>query len=299
MICFYHNDNDGHASGAVVRKYYEDCCRGKYDVANRRQYLPLKMFEINYGMPIPWKEITRNERVVIVDFSFEPDDVERLLSLTEDVVWIDHHETALVELEEFDLWGLRRIGTAACELAWEFFFKDEPTPPAIQLVGDYDVWKFDYGDKTICFKYGMDIYNFDPGTKEGWDRWIWLFSNNEYTTDYYIQQGLPIKKYTEAHNEKYLNSLGFYADFEGYNAICCNKALTNSWLFDTIDLSTFDLQLFFSFDGKGYRYSLYTPHEHVHCGKIAERFGGGGHQGAAGFAHKQFLPKFTSKIRKV
>jgi len=35
-----------------------------------------------------------------------------------------------------------------------------------------------------------------------------------------------------------------------------------------------------------WQYSLYSTNPNVHCGEIAQKYGGGGHRGAAGFSSK-------------
>ena len=78
-ICFYHSaDLDGHCSGAIVRKKYPD----------------VELIGINYGDEFPWEKIPGN-LVIMVDFSLQPfDDMVRLLEMG-DIVWIDHHKSAI------------------------------------------------------------------------------------------------------------------------------------------------------------------------------------------------------------
>ena len=48
----------------------------------------------------------------------------------------------------------------------------------------------------------------------------------------------------------------------------------------------YDLLVAWVFDGYKFNYSLYSTNPDVNCAEIAERFGGGGHKGAAGFSSK-------------
>lgn len=293
MICFYHNDLDGHASGAVVKYWHSKLSE---------DYPDLDMHEWNYGMRIPWEKIHEDRSVIIVDLSFEPEDVEKLLEITSDVTWIDHHATAIQKLKDFELEGLRRDGTAACELCWEYFFgQKEEKPGAIKLVGDYDVWRYAYGERTKHFKLGFELFETDPGTKKGWGNWTWLFGPDDDATEYYVEYGKPIQKFIDKENKSYVNSAGFYANFEGYRVVCCNKAKANSWLFDSVNPDSYEIMIPYYFDGEKYKYSLYSNLSYINCGEIAQRFSykgkqGGGHKGAAGFLSEKFLPKFISKV---
>ena len=66
----------------------------------------------------------------------------------ENVTWIDHHKTAIENLNNFtDLPGIRDYSGdyAACMLTYKFFHKYIP-PYYVKLVSDRDVWKFKYGN---------------------------------------------------------------------------------------------------------------------------------------------------------
>lgn len=69
-----------------------------------------------------------------------------------EVIWIDHHKTAIPEhlMEEQGMEGIRGIGTAACELTWEYLYgPDDYCYELIQYLSAYDVWnkeRFDWND---------------------------------------------------------------------------------------------------------------------------------------------------------
>lgn len=104
--CIYHEaDLDGVMSAAIVKKYF----KGDIDL------LPY-----NYGKEIP--DVNKYDKVFVVDVSFG----SRTRFLFDewkekgiDVVWIDHHKTAIDDMRDYEVKGKRRIGTAACELTWE------------------------------------------------------------------------------------------------------------------------------------------------------------------------------------
>lgn len=92
-------------SAAIVKKYF----KGDIDL------LPY-----NYGKEIP--DVNKYDKVFVVDVSFG----SRTRFLFDewkekgiDVVWIDHHKTAIDDMRDYEVKGKRRIGTAACELTWE------------------------------------------------------------------------------------------------------------------------------------------------------------------------------------
>lgn len=77
-----------------------------------------------------------------------------------DVTWIDHHKTVIEAVKDYNVKGKRRIGTAACELTWEYLFDDIETPDVVELLSAYDVWdhdRFEWSD-VMAFQYGMRGY---------------------------------------------------------------------------------------------------------------------------------------------
>jgi len=270
MKCFYHNDLDGHCSAAILAKYYKE------------YGLPFKkddFFEINYDRDFPFDKIKKGEQVYIVDYSLKDNNEwKRLNKITDGVVWIDHHASALEKFGNLDLSGIRKDGTAACELAWKYFFENRPTPFAIKLLGDYDVFAFQYKDKTNLFQNAMRSYETFP-TNE-----IWQSLLDSDDVEFYLKEGDPISRYIAKEYEKQVKDNGFELDFEGLKAIVCNSHERRSQLFDSIyDESKHDIMMPFSFNGQKYTFSMYSTKDNVDCSKIAAKFGGGGHKKAAGF----------------
>jgi oligoribonuclease NrnB/cAMP/cGMP phosphodiesterase (DHH superfamily) len=111
--------------------------------------------------------------IILVDVSFPPKIMKDLAKLR--FIWIDHHVTAIESSRKFGydwLPGKRQeIGKAACELAWEFFFPDRPTPDIIQRISAYDVWdkdRFDWKTEVLPLQsalrvtYGVSEYYLWP-----------------------------------------------------------------------------------------------------------------------------------------
>jgi len=264
MKCFYHTDMDGKCAGAIVKKMF-----------GRGEYRP-----INYKDEFPFGEIEKNEDVVIVDFSLQGDgDFERLLEITERVVWIDHHKTAIEKHAHLEgrIDGIRRDGISGCELAWEYFYQNRPVPQVVRLLGDYDIWAFNYGDDTEHLQSGIRLYSTDAESLN-WNRWL----SPDYEPKEEIEAGRIATKYRDSYYAGLVKEWSFRTTFEGHPAIACNACSVSSQLFDTAD-GEFDLMIPFAFDGGQWTISLYTTKEGVDVSEIAKKYGGGGHNQAAGF----------------
>ncbi len=105
MKCFYHVDDDGKCAA-----FWVYLSAGVYD-GYESEFIP-----INYGMEFSFDKINPNEQVYIVDYSIMPDEMRKLLEITKDVTWIDHHKSAIERYTDFEIpiRGIRYDGIAAC-----------------------------------------------------------------------------------------------------------------------------------------------------------------------------------------
>jgi oligoribonuclease NrnB/cAMP/cGMP phosphodiesterase (DHH superfamily) len=271
MKCFHHNDMDGKCSAAIVARLYVHL----WKIPN------CQFIEIDYNHRFPIEIIEQGEEVFIVDFSLQTDDFEKLLSITDKVTWIDHHKTAIEKFKHIDcstVPGIRESGTAACVLVWRYLLPTLALPLAVDLIGDYDVWDFKYGDDARLFQLGIKAADYPVQSID----WQYLFENNDHC-DLIIKDGITIKTYEEARNLNIIENYGFYADFEGHRAVCCNNGKTNSQLFDRVKENSYEIMMPFIYDGKTYTVSIYTKRDDIDCSEIAKKYGGGGHRQAAGF----------------
>ena len=155
MKCFYHLDADGKCAAYWVHK--------RYPVLRDIDFI-----KMNYDSNIDWFSlISKDEYVIIVDFSFEPDDMRKILSKTKNVVWIDHHKSAIEKYKDFgeDIKGIRYDGIAGCMLTYCYYFvmvdgriefnenMTKSAPWMTKYIADHDVWKFEFGEETEDFKY--------------------------------------------------------------------------------------------------------------------------------------------------
>jgi uncharacterized protein len=274
--CFYHNDLDGHCAGAIVyRATQED---------ENDQYAD-QFIEINYNQTFPFEKIGTNERVFIVDFSLQKEgDFEKLLKITPNVIWIDHHKTAIERHKHIDdiVKGIRRDGTAGCVLTWEYFYPTSPTPQIVLMIGDYDIWNFTrWGNDLNMIQTAVRLYDNSPES-EYWEEWI----EDDHSLINLLEDGAIALQFRKNQYASLIKSWSFAAVFEGYKAICCNAGSVSSQLFDSV-FGSYDLMIPFVFDGKQWTVSLYTKSESIDCSELAKKYGGGGHKKASGFQCKK------------
>jgi len=277
MKCFYHRaDLDGHCSGAVVKMAFPQC----------------ELIGINYGDDFPWESIGYTETVYMVDFSLQPfTDMVKLFGAC-DLIWIDHHLSAIreCEKEEIDdaIKGLRRDGIGACRLVWDYL-KEEfellnggKTPTFIKLLSEYDVWNHS-DPRTLSFQYGMRQYDTFPENQSFWTE----FFDTERVQQV-VEEGGLLLRYENVQNKKYADSCSFETELDGLKCIAINKMLTSSKLFDSVwDKTKHDAMLTFGFRHGSWTVSLYSDKPDIDVSIIAKNRGGGGHKGASGFQCKE------------
>jgi len=269
ILIYYHNDMDGIASAAIVRKAFPD-----YEP----KYMPCQ-----YGQELELHFPRNYDLLFLVDFSFSEGLMKRLLRLYGyRFCWIDHHITAKESIPH--LWdvgaggieGKRCLSKSACELTWEFLFPKEEMPEAIKLIGDRDMWEFEYGEKTkiMCEYFFVKIRY--PG-----DEFLasLLSDDCDLTSAYACGEALMLSK-TGRVNKAF--SLGKDITFNGCKCLAINTPN------DVSDVGQkgykengYPIVLMWHMRVDEIKVSLRS--DTIDVEKIAKKYGGGGHKAAAGF----------------
>ena len=275
MKIFYHNDLDGQCSAHLI---------DRAEVYTNEED---KFYAMQYGMDFPLSDIQKGEMIFILDFSIEPDEMEKLLKVTGNVIWIDHHKTAIEKLVKYNgsLGGIRKVGEAGCVLTWQWLqsqkpFHYQPIPDYVKYIGDFDVMKFDFGDETRLFRAGCEAEDTHPRSPI----WRWFASCPEAV----IKQGKIVQKFMKKNREEYLRNYGFWVKWNGFQCFACNTPIWGSMPFEAVAPHT-SIWISFRYEKGGYwTVSLYSDKKQVDVGEIAANYkykgkSGGGHARAAGF----------------
>ena len=267
-ICFHHNDPDGHASGAIV----------KYALGN-----DVTLIESDYdGTPIPWDLVEQAEQVIVTDFSFPVDEMKRLAESRE-LVWIDHHKSAMLEFEGIaDDWpGIRDLSEAACVLTWKYFFPERPVPRAIVLIGDRDIWRWAEEDTG---PFGESLYNQDHDANNA-AFWKPLLEDDQAVLAKMIEEGTWLRENTLRNIDHMMAARSFVVQFEGYQTLAVNTRgngdvgnYGRDRGYEIVYTYVDEMQV----SGLTTVVTLFS--NKIDVSVIAKRFGGGGHAGAAGFS---------------
>lgn len=278
-IVFHHNDNDGKAAAAVIYQAYELFTDGSID----------KFISVNYNDSIPTPELVEEGDVVyIVDYSFTKATVQNLIDISKKadrLYWFDHHLSSLEVYDDIikdNICSKAIVDTERCgALITLDYFKHLGLicnnsayilDKIIKYVDDYDRWIHKYPE-SILFNIGSQMRDTNPTSL------LWV-------TDpiYSINDGRLIKQYNDKKNSNIVKKDGFVIKINGHECIVLNTPEASSQAFAEY-YEKYKFAIRFAFNGKNYKYSIYSDLEDINCAELAKRFNpkGGGHKGAAGF----------------
>ncbi len=286
MLCIYHiADHDGKGSAAIVK----------------RKFPEIELLGLNHDMEIPYEEIRRHDKIIICDIAL-PLDFMFELNESGDLTWIDHHASVINEYDEAmakgeqrEIKGLRRIGTAAVCLTWEYFYPGREIPEGIRLLGLNDI--FDLRDPRVRpFEYAFQSLGVNRPTDNTWDTLL----DESLNVNEMVAKGEAILSWIRVRNIRLSHSMAFESEYMGYKCICANMPQGYSEFFDSLpNIRDYDFMCNFFMNKKNsWNLSFYTAKDGVDVSKIAATMGGGGHVRAAGASKLKKLPEFLQKGRK-
>jgi len=274
MKIYHHNDADGRCAAAIVLRYAEIGPIG---------FGKIETIEVDYKDTIQVDKILANETVVIVDFSFKPEVMEKVLEQTSEIIWIDHHKTAFEYRYSKVIEGIRQVEFSGCELSWMYFRNGKLIPRAVSLIGDYDKWALKFQPECFEFYEGLKLENTTPQSGL-WDR---LFENHHKTVDRIIEQGKSAIQYRDNYCLNLIKQVGYETHIYAWPSLTAFAA--NMYYFGSRGFGDlfhrYDLVIAYIHDGRQFQVSLYS--EKVDVSEIAKHYGGGGHASAAGFVCKE------------
>ena len=252
--------------------YHADCTDGfgaAYSawkcLGNRAEYYPCK-----HGTEPP---NVRGKNVVILDFSFNNETTKKMIDEANQLLIIDHHKSAMVELHDIPNTHFDMTKSGAM-LSWEFFHPGKEPPKFIKYIMDRDLWtwELDYS-KEFSAAFDMVPFEFEEFEKFEDDS---VFDDAVKRGSYILAYSKTVvKKVCEKAQQRKLNDKDvlvvnashWMSEIGARLAPDCDFALI--WYWDH--------------EAQNTKVSLRAFHDTVDVAEIAKGFGGGGHRKAAGF----------------
>ncbi len=271
LVIAHANCPDGHAAAWVVSRAW----------GLDRQ--PEIVFA-TYGSAPP---DVRGRHVLVVDFSYPRAVLERMRADAASLVVLDHHETAMRDLDGFP-GAVFDMGQSGAGLAWRAAFPDGPEPPwVVAYTEDADLWRFQL-PRSREVRAGMRAY---PRTFEAWDRLV------DRAWSEVADEGAAILRAEKQHVASMCDA-SFMLDVADQRVPAAWAPILYSDVREELlarhPEASFSASLR-SIGGEHVEVGLGARKGGPHAGELAKQLGGGGHQGAAGF--RTTLERLTGMVR--
>ena len=253
--------------------YHADCTDGfgaAYSawkqLGNRAEYHACK-----HGSPPP---DVKDKVVVILDFSFNNETTKKMIAEATDLIVIDHHKSAMVELHDvtntyFDM------AKSGAMLSWDFFHPGKEPPKFIQYIQDRDLWKWELSySREFSAAFDMVPFEFEEFEKfeddsvfdDAVKRGSYILAYSKTVVKKVCDKASPRK--LDGMDVMVVNSSHWMSEIGARLAPDCDFAMI--WYYDHEDMKI--------------KVSLRSFHDKIDVSEIAKKYGaGGGHRKAAGF----------------
>ena len=231
----------------------------------------------------------RNAEVYTLDYSFPEDVLPAVLKQADSLTVVDHHITneRAATLATQSLFALDHSGAV---LSWMYFHPDEPVPKLLAYIEDQDLWRFKLPHTRELLRT-IQAHVFDFAV------WNKLLQN--------FQDPVCLKKYIEtgsvllAQMGRMVEKLVEHAEevrFEGMKCLMVNSPVHVSEIGAALVAKGSPIGIIWSRRDNKIIVSLRSRAGGVDVAKVAQKYGGGGHKSASGFAWEE--AKFLTFRRK-
>ncbi len=218
--------------------------------------------------------------VILVDFSYKKDVLLDMLKVAASITILDHHVSAEKDLSELleagKINGLFDMNKSGAMLAWEWFNPDLPAPVLINHVQDRDLWQFKL-DGTKAINAALSSYAYDF---EVWDR---LMGSDEEALEALRRDGDAIERRLQKDVAQLIAAGVRRMIIGGYDVPVLNAS--SAYVSDAGHIMSIGEPFAACYwdhpDGRSF--SLRSSEAGIDVAEVAKRYGGGGHEKAAGF----------------
>ena len=248
---------------------------------SQAEYIP-----VQYGQDFP--AVSPGEAVYVVDFSY-PRDILQSVAEKCDLIVLDHHKTAMDELENlpFAYFDMNKSGAV---LAWEYFHPNDPIPMLLAYVQDYDLWtkKLPHTEENKAWRGSF------PRTFSAWQEMDQAVSLD----DIWKTQGEAILRSEQMHIKRRV-AQAFEVTIDNHVILAVNETQHFSEVAGELAKDTrypFGACFFVRDDGLKI-WSLRSDRNlgDFDVSAVAKQRGGGGHRNAAGFKESAENPILLHK----
>lgn len=272
IIVFYHrNCSDGFASAWAAWKKFK----------NKAEYIP-------FNYQAPFDNDIKRKKIYFLDVCPNRKILENLKKNDCEIVIIDHHLTAKKNLDlacpgSFII--RLNMKRSAAVLTWKYFFPEKKIPKLLLYIEDIDLWKF---KKRFSREIVASINSVDFDFRK-WDKLVKDIEDTNKRKEY-ILTGKKIVEYQDEMIEQIIEKAE-EVKVGRRKVLSVNSSILISEIGDALIKKLPPLAIIW-FKAGDKKWASLRSNGMVDVSKIAEKYGGGGHKCAAGFAIKEedFFP---------
>lgn len=235
-----------------------------------------------------YKEIT-DKIVIITDISFSLEITKKIEKLSKKIIIIDHHDTYYEELKELKYFQFNNKFSAGY-LTWKYIYPKKPMPEVIKIISDNDTgtWKIPHSKQfalLLKIKYDLELTNKNFN----------IFS--KLTKKNILKKNIEIGSYYREYETKIIQLIMRKSTQKIWNnykvqLIEIDIPLLNGTIAIKLsEIPNIDIGIVYRYNRskKVYIVTMRTERNNIHLGKIASKYGGGGHLRAASFTTPELI----------
>jgi len=260
IVVLYHGKcPDGFAGAYAAWKKFGDSA----------DYIP-----VDHGDAPPAK--LEGREVYLVDFSYETaEQMDTLVKTTKRFVVLDHHESAkkFTESAPEHVYDVERSGAT---IAWSYFHPDAPMPRLMKYLEDGDLYRYALPETRNIFSLLLVL----PFEFSAWDA-LALGLEDDAKRAEILKKAAAYTEFFEALAQSSVERAK-KVSFEGYEVATHPNITMKSYVGHELYEKLPPFALIVTAHPNGFGVSIRGDGS-VDVSKIAEKYGGGGHPGSAGF----------------
>lgn len=260
----------------IVILYHADCDDGFGGAwaAWKKFGAKADYFAVQHQEPPP--KGLKNKEIYMIDFTYPLPIIKQLMKINKRVTAIDHHESAETETlaTKMPLYAVNHSGST---LAWKYFHPKKITPKLLLHVEDSDLFKFKLRNTKEVRSYLRNL----PFNFKIWDKLAADF-NNAKKHKIIIKTGSELLRYENKLVRDTAENNAELVNFFGHKTYAINSPNFDSQLGEHLYKKLPPMSIIWSKRNGYIKVSLRSDRS-VDVSKMAQKFSGGGHIGAAGF----------------
>lgn len=244
-------------------------------------------------------ENIKGRNVLICDFSFKANIFNRMIEVTENILVLDHHKTALENFQDIDSkYYVMDMNHSGAFITYTYFNGFLNIPYAVLYIEDTDIWK-----KALPMTEEFSSY---MSTLEmTYDNYTNLLLNSNVISSFEI--GKVLLKQKEKIVDKHVRKMNIlFMQISQKYYFVANMQTDSMYVSDIGNkcMRIYDKINFACLLNKSIKYcstkiSLRSLDHRTDCSKIARLNGGGGHRNASGCASKSLIDNIPGRVLNI